>query len=184
MLAGFANMGALYQHNPYETVSGDWNTYPWVLGRDNRFYLSVESELQSKKTRWDGLGSTHDEDSQGVASANNLSVGMTATLIRFDMWGNIGSDTDNNDPSPIGDEWLADTLSAPITNIETEQTFLPNYFDSNSESDGETAVITSAPITNIETEQTFFPNYFDSNSESDGETAVITSAPITNIATS
>ena len=154
MLASFANMGALYEHDPYDTLAEEWNTYPWVLGWDNRFELKTESSITTAKTRWDGIGDTWDEDDQGIVRALNLTITMNATLIRFDMWGNIGSDTDTNDPDPIPDEWLIVPLSASIANITTTQSYFPNYFDSNAESnsevDGNLIAVTGAVISNIQ----------------------------------
>ena len=177
MLASFANMGALYEHNPYETAAEPWNTYPWVIGDDNRIILTTTTEMTSQKMIWDDINANRwQDDILGIPNASNVQIAMNATLVRFDMWGNIGSDTDTNDPDPIPDEWLVVASTVSITMTSEQTYFPPIVFDSNAESlsestlDGNLLVATGAQVKNFTSVQTLA--VFNSNAESESESTL------------
>ena len=182
MISHFSILGDLYNHEDFDTEATEWGSYPWISGLDNKLDISLEAEVVSDKTRWDDIaGDRWREDSIRVLNIDSMTVSFSASLVRFDQWGNVGSESGVS-PEVIPDGWLFQT-GAQIASVTSELVFTELVFDSNSDQPTDADVYTSsAQIVAVSSVQQYFPNYFDSHSDSDAEGApAVQSVTITNV---
>lgn len=164
MIANFILMGDLYQHNPFDFLATEWSTYPWQIGFDNGMEISSTEVIRSpmNKTNWD-VGLFDDQVLDLGVSADIVSAVMFATLVVFDMWGNLGSDV-GNDPDPIPPEEICPTVvGAAVLSVTSVTTLIIE--DSNVEQPSEQGFIsvTGANVLSVSSIETLVVR--DSNVE-------------------